>query len=123
MTNKESFGFEEVWKSLEEQDKTGVYKRARETADLTIEQLEYAFNSGYEIAKAKYERSQGMWIPVSKGLPEKYKEVIVTDIETHGAYVSRYIGDGYWECDNGPYKNRIIAWQPLPKTYKEGDTE
>lgn len=68
MTDKEhkfepvSISAEEVWKSLEEQDKTGVYKRAREMADLTVEQLEYAYNSGYKTAKAKYSRPQGRWI-------------------------------------------------------------
>lgn len=63
MTDKEhaSISFEEVWESLEEQDKTGVYRRAREMADLAKEQLEYAFNSGYKIAKAKYDRPQGKW--------------------------------------------------------------
>lgn len=69
--------------------------------------------------KGGKERPQGEWIPVSERLPERYKEVIVTDIETSGTYVSRYIGDGYWECDNGPFKHRIIAWQPLPEPYKE----
>jgi hypothetical protein len=51
-------------------------------------------------------------------LPEQYKEVIVTDIETSETYLSRYIGNEYWECDNGLFKNRIIAWQPKPQPYK-----
>lgn len=66
------------------------------------------------------------WIPVSERLPEKYKEVIVTDIETVDTYESYYIGDGYWECDNGAFKNRIIAWMPKPEPYKgesEGDND
>lgn len=58
------------------------------------------------------------WIPVSEKLPKLYEEVIVTDIETIDTYISRYIGNGYWECDNGLYQNRIIAWQPKPITYK-----
>lgn len=61
------------------------------------------------------------WIPVSERLPEKYKEVIVTDIETSDTYQSYYIGDGYWECDNGAFKNRIIAWMPFPEKYEEGE--
>lgn len=62
---------------------------------------------------------QGEWIPVGERLPERYKEVIVTDIETEGTYCSWYYGNGYWECDNGVHKNRIIAWQPLPEPYKK----
>lgn len=58
------------------------------------------------------------WTPVSEGLPKLYEEVIVTDIETSDTYVSRYVGNEYWECDNGLYQNRIIAWQPKPKPYK-----
>lgn len=64
------------------------------------------------------EHEEGQWVPVSKRLPEQYKEVIVTDIGTSDTYLSRYIGNGYWECDNGSFKNRIIAWQPKPKPYK-----
>ena len=62
--------------------------------------------------------NKGEWIPVSERLPERCKEVIVTDVETSDTYQSRYIGNGYWECDNGTFKNRIIAWMPLPKPYK-----
>ena len=76
-----------------------------------------------KIRKALNEKPQDKWIPVSERLPERYKEVIVTDIETSGTYQSRYVGNGYWECDNGTLKNRIIAWQPLPEPYQKGGTE
>lgn len=69
------------------------------------------------------ERPQGEWIHVSEKLPERYKEVIVTDIETEDTYCSWYNGNGYWMCDNGVYDNRIIAWQPLPEPYKEGGAD
>ena len=61
----------------------------------------------------------GKWILVSERLPEEYREIIITDVETSDTYLSRYIGDGYWECDNGLFKDRIIAWMPLPEPYKE----
>lgn len=54
--------FEDMWKSLEEKDTTGKYKQAREMAELNMEQLEYAYNSGYADAKSKYERPQGEWV-------------------------------------------------------------
>lgn len=63
------------------------------------------------------------WIPVSEDLPKLYEEVIVTDIETSDTYISRYIGNGYWECDNGLYQNRIIAWQQKLKPYKAESEE
>lgn len=85
------------------------------------------FKEGYKQAirdgKTNFARPQGEWIPVSERLPERYKEVIVTDIETSGTYQSRYVGNEYWECDNGTLKNRIIAWQPLPEPYKKGGAE
>ena len=76
-----------------------------------------------KIRKALNERPQGEWIPVSERLPERNKEVIVTDIETSGTYQSRYEGNGYWECDNGTLKNRIIAWQPLPEPWQKGGAD
>ena len=63
------------------------------------------------------------WIPISDRLPEINVDVIVTDIETTGTYSAYYLGDGFWACDNGSYNNRIIAWQPFPKPYKEAGAE
>ncbi len=69
----------------------------------------------------KTERPTG-WVLVSERLPEIYTDVIVTDIETSNTYQSRYVGNGYWECDNGTFNNRIIAWQPFPEPYKTSNS-
>ena len=81
------------------------------------------YRRGYEDAKKQFERPQGKWIPVSERLPDIGKDVIVTDIDTTETYSSLYLGEGYWSCDNGTYKNRIIAWMPFPEPYKKGDAE
>ena len=62
------------------------------------------------------------WIPVTERLPEINVDVIVTDIETTETYSSYYLGDGFWECDNGTHKKRIIAWMPFPKPYTKEKT-
>ncbi len=66
-------------------------------------------------------KSQGEWVSVSEKLPEINVDVIVTDIETTGTYSAYYLGDGFWECDNGTHNNRIIAWMPFPEPYKKED--
>ena len=80
-------------------------------------------SQAFDVAIAALSAEPMRWIPVSERLPKQYKEVVVTDIETSDTYQSRYIGDGYWECDNGLFKNRIIAWMPLPAPYEGAKME
>lgn len=75
------------------------------------------------LKELKQLREQTRWIPVSERLPKEYEEIIVTDVETSDTYLSRYIGDECWECDNGLFKDRIIAWQPKPEPYKAESKE
>ena len=75
--------------------------------------------------------SQGLvksWIPVTERLPDKDGEYLVTK-------KLRYFGNteidiACWfknlmeDGNNGFYKSeQVIAWLPLPKAYKAGDTD
>lgn len=87
--------------------------------DRSVESYKELLTECYKDLTPVMPKERTGWIPVSTNeLPKLYEEVIVTDIETSDTYVSRYVGNGYWECDNGLYQNRIIAWQPKPKPYK-----
>ena len=110
---------------LTAQDKMQFCKLIDNAPTIEERSLEIARKSlelGRKVGKleGKLERQQSAWIPVTERLPERDKEVIVTDIETIDTYQSRYVGNGYWECDNGTLKNRIIAWMPLPEPYEVG---
>ena len=54
------------------------------------------------------------WIPVSERLPEEGKEVLCTD----GKYIYLVEYDADLDAAFGEVDG-IIAWQPLPKPYKE----
>lgn len=64
------------------------------------------------------------WIPVEEGLPGDREEVEVTIEVADSAGGMRYytkrawIQDGRWIIRQNPYEPRVIAWQPLPESYK-----
>ena len=72
------------------------------------------------------ERTKGEWIPVSERLPNRNGCYNVTRIieGTRLTDVCYFDGQNTWHRDTGvnhgrPYLNDVIAWQPLPKPYKE----
>lgn len=67
------------------------------------------------------EKVQDQWIPVSKKLPPVNSEVIVTDRDVLTSYQATYVGNGYWECDNGLFNDRIVAWKWFPEPYNESE--
>lgn len=65
---------------------------------------------------------QTRWIPVSERLPEEHKEVLTCSL---GGFIEiqsfEDSYDGYWENQNGDWSDidEVLAWQPLPESYKE----
>lgn len=68
------------------------------------------------------------WIPVTERLPEEYKDVLCYyEYFRYGDYncmfrtIDRgYYGDGRWGGEAGQgYKNKVLAWMPLPEPPKE----
>ena len=72
-----------------------------------------------ELKEQMEQKEEGEWIPVSKRLPEHEGTFLVTDIKGK-IYIENFyfqIGDktqSYWSG-----MKVVIAWQPLPKPYKE----
>lgn len=88
--------------------------------EITNEDLRNAmtesFKNGYEMAKAKYERPQGEWIPVIERLPEYtgLYLICINDLVTVANFVGTYF------ISRGGGRLDVTAWQPLPEPYKKG---
>lgn len=71
------------------------------------------------------------WIPCAEKLPGEDKYVLVClggDSPEDQSYCRMAVGwreNGYWNCwdDKADPRMNVIAWMPLPKPYKGGDTE
>lgn len=115
---------------LEEEDlKLNVEETIRRLTNLKCEEgpvSRQEFADVIDLAVAALKRmerqEQDRWIPIAEKLPEPYKTVIVTDVETIDTYTCEYHGGGYWNTDTGDAKNRIIAWRPLPEPYQEEES-
>lgn len=105
----------------------------REAVNMAIAALEEQqsrrewYQKGY--ADGKKDAENDRWIPVEERLPEVGEKVIVTDISgrvwsdifTYSFARARdtrpcfnRCDNEYWQC----YKPDVIAWQPLPKSYR-----
>lgn len=73
----------------------------------------------------------GQWIPVSEGLPKpnEYAGDVVKYYLVQNEYedmlVARYTHSEYWEqiYQHKPCADEIVAWRPLPESYKPQESE
>ena len=84
-----------------------------------------------EIVQEVAKEYKGGWIPCSEQLPEDAFGCLVTvidcepstqtDFENILPYVVGYDGDSWNDSDGNVIPFEVIAWQPLPETYKESE--
>ena len=88
--------------------------------------LKAVTNEAIEIVKQEAEKYNNGWIPCSEKLPDVRQDVLVTVKYTgfmgmHGYWIKT----GHMEAENDWWGDcaggEVIAWQPLPKPFKEGD--
>lgn len=63
------------------------------------------------------------WIPVTEGLPEIGDRALVTIPSIGETFVTigTYAGEYRWHISDYGFCEKVIAWLPLPKPYKEGE--
>lgn len=84
-------------------------------ADCTI----CVMNKAIEIVQELEKEYKGGWIPCSERLPERDMWCLAT-FESGGIDKIQYLFlQRWWDGEMGG--NRVVAWQPLPAPYKEGD--
>ena len=90
-----------------------------QTVDIKDE-LAGAYNEGYMCGSREAEKAkpQSEWIPVSERLPDKNMKCLVS--LDFGDVSFDFYNTG-WGFVN--YIGSVIAWQPLPESYKEGSEE
>lgn len=104
-----------------------IFKRLmREDGDwnkvIHSEEYNKGFTEGYEEGQKD---AAPKWTPVSEGLPEENKEVLVTvvfsDIQTEVGTLCLH--KGKWTNGDFNYNDVVTAWMPLPKPYEEEKDE
>ena len=99
-------------------DRKGELAKLITDAADTIEMLSAKLHASQMERSSQY--YHGGWIPVSERLPEENQICIVTDETRRNAYEYRFCRQTYDEEQGWTYlKHRIIAWMPLPESYRE----
>lgn len=102
-----------------------IEKMAKNVAEAALDDYEYQGKTIREWMKIIVEQG---WTPVSEGLPEENKTVIVST--EYGVYPeARYTKEYGWEwayeagADYWRELEGVTAWMPLPKRYEPQESE
>ena len=81
-----------------------------------IVKVEDCLYEAFDLAIKALEQTR--WIPVSERLPKKGEVVLITN-KWYEVDKALYIGDGMFDIIiNYLQKEEVIAWMPLPQSYK-----
>ena len=61
----------------------------------------------------------GTWIPCSDRLPESDYETVLCVTDTNFLAVMVYTGEHGFRSSDLDFNEEVIAWMPLPETYRE----
>lgn len=64
----------------------------------------------------------GHWIPVSKRMPNNDEDVLVYSYE-YEIEIRYHDDEGWHDTHNNALRSEPIAWMPLPKPYRAGESE
>jgi len=81
--------------------------------DVTIEQIAQAMGVTLPQAQA--------WIPVSDHLPDEKGDYNVTIPDNESVVTWWFHPNSNSSCGPDSWRKEVIAWMPLPKTYKAGE--
>ena len=118
---------------LTEQSKKDLNEMFKDLSVFTADEIKYIDKKTGEVAEfVSKSKVKSDWIPCSEQLPDNEEEMLVTYIAKGKKYVHLAFyskdedGGGVWLGYNNdddyqqPIKN-VIAWQPKPKAYTEGE--
>ena len=107
-----------------EEAKSFLIAISYDLGNMAVEDL--SEKDGEKMREAIKALEQTRWIPVSEGFP-KHKDILVMD-EGEDVFVAWYesegLHEGWHSTDNKfDYYTPIIAWMPLPQSYKAESEE
>ena len=142
MKRTEAIAWLEVMKEdaiFEQYDAFKMAIEALKEQEISNELQEYAYECGYEhifheCQNCEYRRignKADEWIPCSERLPKEEKKTYWVCTDTEHQCECRWtnnrfgIGEGEWGWSifDTPQYTKPVAWMPLPKPYKGGDSE